>query len=94
MIQLEKTLRVRINNLNDEARSFDISADVEINTETKTARIYSGNVSKDEKTAATFSKYEDSLNVNYYDLEAQCDVNDAINGFITEVEEKVATINF
>lgn len=94
MIQIENTIRVRFNNKNDETRIYDISADVEINREAQTARIYSGNVRTDDKNVATFSKHDESLNVNYYDLEAQAEVNNAINGFVAEVQEKVATINF
>jgi hypothetical protein len=93
MVQFENTMRVRANNQNDNSRSFDINADVEYNRETEKMRIFSSNVRTTEnENVASFSK-ADTLSINYYDLDKQSEVNEAINAFIAEVEEKTKNIN-
>jgi hypothetical protein len=94
MVQIENSIRVRINNLNDDKRSFNIAADCEINKENDTIRIFSGDVRKDEQYFASFSQHGKQLSVVYNDLSKQIEVNASINDFIAEAVEKVKDINF
>lgn len=93
MVQIEKTLRshVRMNNANDEARNYAISAEVQVGENKNVKGIDGGAVLKDISAVATFSKYDDNLSVSYVGLglEEQNEVNAAINGFIGEVMAKV-----
>lgn len=93
MVQIEKAVRshVRMNNANDEARNYAISAEVQVGESKNVTSIVDGAVLKDISAVATFSKYGENLSVSYVGLgvEEQNEVNVAINGFISEVMAKV-----
>ena len=96
MANIEKTLRasVRMSNADDALRKYDISAEVAIENgeEQSVTRISAGVVKVEEAMIATFYDESTSRSVSYYGLavEAQNEVNNAINAFVEEVKAKVA----
>lgn len=92
MANIEKTLRasVRMSNADDALRKYDISAEVAIENgeEQSVTRISTGIVKVEEAMIATFYDERTSRAVSYYGLaiEAQNEVNNAINAFIEEVK--------
>lgn len=92
MANIEKTLRasVRMSNADDALRKYDISAEVAIENgeEQNVTRISAGVVKVEEVMIATFYDEYTSRSVSYYGLaiEAQNEVNNAINTFIEEVK--------
>lgn len=96
MANIEKTLRasVRMSNTDDALRKYDISAEVSIENgeEQSVTRISAGIVKFEEAMVATFYDEYTSRSVSYCGLaiEAQNEVNNAINAFIEEVKAKAA----
>lgn len=92
MANVEKTLRasVRMSNADDALHKYDISAEVAIENgeEQNVTRISAGVVKVEEVMIATFYDEYTSRSVSYYGLaiEAQNEVNNAINTFIEEVK--------
>lgn len=85
---------VKTNNAVDTERSYDITANVNINNGKDLGNVENGNVTKDGVTVCNFSKYgSSSLNVNFMnivDATEMCNILTAINEFIEAVKTAVS----
>lgn len=83
---------VKVNNSADDARSYDIEANVNVAGNNVTGNI-DGRVTTDGAEKASFSSWgEGMMHVSYTNVSAeeQCNVLNAINAFILSVKEFVA----
>lgn len=82
-----RSARVRTDNSVDDARMYDIAADVSISGSTAES-IDSGEVKKDGNAVANFACYgESNLSINYTGAESaeQCNILEAVQAFLTDV---------
>ena len=94
-----KMAQMAVSNLQDETRTYDITANVAYNTLTNTfgmnqnGQISSGTVNEDGKTIATFSQ-TNNLSVSYLitDTAKQQSILSAVQGFCAEAVDFTKTV--
>ena len=94
-----KMAQMAVSNLQDEARTYDITANVAYNTLPNTfgmnqnGQISSGTVNEDGKTIATFSQ-TNNLSVSYLitDTAKQQSILSAVQGFCAEAVDFAKTV--
>ena len=63
-----KKMNIKVSNLDDEMRKYDISANVWVNEEGNIENIEDGAVIKDDFTVATFARYATSSHKTFINL--------------------------
>lgn len=83
---------VKVDNLVDAQRAYDIEANVEMSG-TTVSRINSGFVKKDSVQVATFNSYDNvnlNINLSVEGAEERCAVTTAVSEFIDDVKAMVS----
>ena len=89
-----RSAKVHVDNSVDTSKTYDISADVNIENTTTVSGMDSGEVKQSGNVIANFSYWgENNLNISYMGVESanQCDVLEAVNTFIDNVKTKVGS---
>lgn len=90
-----KKMNIKVSNLDDEMRKYDISANVWVNEDGNIENIEDGAVIKDDLTVATFARYANNSNKTYIGLNAdeELEVAIAIKDFVEGVHTLATGIN-
>lgn len=90
-----KKMNIKVSNLDDEMRKYDISANVWVNEEGNIENIEDGAVIKDDFTVATFARYANNSHKTFINLSAdeEIEVAIAIKGFTEGVNTIATSIN-
>lgn len=90
-----KKMNIKVSNLDDEMRKYDISANVWVNEEGNIENIEDGAVIKDDLTVATFARYANNSHKTYIGLNAdeELEVAIAIKDFVEGVHTLATGIN-
>lgn len=90
-----KKMSIKVSNLDDEMRKYDISANVWVNEEGNIENIEDGAVIKYDLTVATFARYANNSHKTFINLSAdeEIEVSVEIKSFIEGVHTLATTIN-
>lgn len=90
-----KKMNIKVSNLDDEMRKYDISANVWVNEDGNIENIEDGAVIKDDFTVATFARYANNSHKTFINLSAdeEIEVAIAIKEFVESVKALATGIN-
>lgn len=88
---------IKMNNSDDRARLYDISAEFTVDGENKVINVINGKVLRDDRTLTTFFKSTNRKDVSWMDSvnteEEQNNINSAITLFINTCVETIESTN-
>ncbi len=86
---------IEVNNLDDENRTRDITATVDVDSNGNVNSVSSGLVNEvgNNTQLANFSQYGDNLNLNFFKTTERCETMEAVETFISDIKNNNFNIN-